>query len=162
MVVDPDAIFNFSEHVEEISALLITKNKKKKMTNKQHAEVLIKLMLVVYVLISEKEKLQDRQRASITKLTQGAHWQESASVPLAKSELEVCYGQLLKVKKDIDARVFQVKYAMGTSDKDYTLTKTPVMIGRNFSQECMPEDKRFGSVSSVFMIVLLHQPRMKG
>jgi hypothetical protein len=69
MVVDPGSIFNFAEHVEEISAQWITKNKKKKMANKQHAEVLIKLMSVVYVLASEKEKLQDRLRVSIAKST---------------------------------------------------------------------------------------------
>ncbi len=52
------------------------------------------------------------------------------------------YNRLLKLKKDIDARIVQAKYATGTSDKDCTLTKTPAMIWRIFSQECMPEDER--------------------
>ncbi len=86
MVIDPGFIFNFAKCVEEISAQWITKNKIKKMANKQQAEVFIKLMLVVYVLASEKEKLQDQLRVSVAKSTQGAHWQDSASVPLAKSE----------------------------------------------------------------------------
>jgi hypothetical protein len=54
----------------------------------------------------------------------------------------VYYDQLMKLKKDIDVKVVQVKYATGTSDKDYTLTKVPAMIGCVFSQECMPEDEK--------------------
>ncbi len=39
-------------------------------------------------------------------------------------------------------RVIQAKYATGTYNKDYTLSKTSTMIGCIFSQEYMPEDKR--------------------
>ncbi len=35
-----------------------------------------------------------------------------------------------------------MKYATGSSDKDYTPTKAPAMIGRVFSQGCMPENKK--------------------